>query len=58
MDAQQLPGTAALVTGASRGFGQGIAIALSRAGANVTAWPVTAPGWRNCADCSVMASGP
>jgi hypothetical protein len=36
MDAQQLPGTTALVTGASRGFSRGIAIALSRAGARVT----------------------
>jgi NAD(P)-dependent dehydrogenase (short-subunit alcohol dehydrogenase family) len=31
-----LSGTAALVTGASRGFGRGIAIALAHAGANVT----------------------
>jgi len=32
---QKLSGTTALVTGASRGFGRGIATALSKAGANV-----------------------
>jgi NAD(P)-dependent dehydrogenase (short-subunit alcohol dehydrogenase family) len=35
MTAQQLSGTTALVTGASRGFGRGIAVALSQAGADV-----------------------
>jgi NAD(P)-dependent dehydrogenase (short-subunit alcohol dehydrogenase family) len=35
MSPQQLPGTKALVTGASRGFGRGIATALSQAGAQV-----------------------
>jgi len=35
MAAQKLSGTTALVTGASRGFGRGIATALSKAGANV-----------------------
>ena len=35
MAAQKLSGTTALVTGASRGFGRGIAIALAGAGANV-----------------------
>ena len=35
MTAPQLPGTTAIVTGASRGFGRGIAIALAQAGANV-----------------------
>jgi len=35
MTDQQLSGTTALVTGASRGFGRGIAIALSQAGAEV-----------------------
>ena len=35
MTAQELSGTTALVTGASRGFGRGIATALSKAGANV-----------------------
>ena len=35
MAAQELSGTTALVTGASRGFGRGIAAALSKAGANV-----------------------
>src|SRR5262249_17769438 len=35
MAAQELSGTTALVTGASRGFGRGIATALSKAGANV-----------------------
>src|SRR5258708_10368227 len=35
MPAQELSGTAALVTGASRGFGRGIAAALSGAGAEV-----------------------
>ena len=35
MSEQPLTGTTALVTGASRGFGQGIATALSRAGAQV-----------------------
>ncbi len=35
MTAQQLSGTTALVTGASRGFGRGIATALSQAGATV-----------------------
>jgi NAD(P)-dependent dehydrogenase (short-subunit alcohol dehydrogenase family) len=35
MTALQLPGTTAVVTGASRGFGRGIAIALAQAGANV-----------------------
>jgi NAD(P)-dependent dehydrogenase (short-subunit alcohol dehydrogenase family) len=35
MSAQQLSGSTALVTGASRGFGRGIAIALAGAGANV-----------------------
>src|SRR5262249_13601769 len=33
--AQELSGTTALVAGASRGFGRGIATALSKAGANV-----------------------
>lgn len=36
MQAQQLSGTTALVTGASRGFGRAIAAALSQAGADVT----------------------
>ena len=36
MSAQQLYGTTALVTGASRGFGRGIAAALAHAGAAVT----------------------
>jgi len=35
MPAQELSGTTALVTGASRGFGRGIATALSQAGAHV-----------------------
>ncbi len=35
MTDQQLSGTTALVTGASRGFGRGIAVALSQAGADV-----------------------
>jgi NAD(P)-dependent dehydrogenase (short-subunit alcohol dehydrogenase family) len=35
MSDTQLAGTTALVTGASRGFGRGIAIALTKAGANV-----------------------
>ncbi len=35
MPAQELSGTTALVTGASRGFGRGIATALSQAGADV-----------------------
>ena len=35
MTAQQLSGTTALVTGASRGFGRGIAAALSQEGADV-----------------------
>jgi NAD(P)-dependent dehydrogenase (short-subunit alcohol dehydrogenase family) len=35
MPAQELSGTAALVTGASRGFGRAIAAALSQAGADV-----------------------
>jgi NAD(P)-dependent dehydrogenase (short-subunit alcohol dehydrogenase family) len=35
MSAQELSGTTALVTGASRGFGRGIATALSQAGAHV-----------------------
>ena len=35
MSAQELSGATALVTGASRGFGRGIAIALAGAGANV-----------------------
>src|SRR5260370_6737306 len=35
MSMQEVSGTTALVTGASRGFGRGIAIALSQAGANV-----------------------
>jgi NAD(P)-dependent dehydrogenase (short-subunit alcohol dehydrogenase family) len=35
MQAQQLSGTTALVTGASRGFGRAIAAALSQAGADV-----------------------
>src|SRR5215475_5184769 len=34
--AHELSGTTALVTGASRGFGRGIAAALSKAGARVT----------------------
>ncbi len=36
MTTRHLPATTALVTGASRGFGRGIAIALSQAGARVT----------------------
>ena len=35
MSAQELSGSTALVTGASRGFGRGVAIALAGAGANV-----------------------
>lgn len=35
MTAQQLPGTTAIVTGASRGFGRGIAQALTKAGVRV-----------------------
>jgi NAD(P)-dependent dehydrogenase (short-subunit alcohol dehydrogenase family) len=35
MTTREFSGTTALVTGASRGFGRGIAIALARAGANV-----------------------
>jgi NAD(P)-dependent dehydrogenase (short-subunit alcohol dehydrogenase family) len=35
MSGQEIAGTTALVTGASRGFGRGIAAALSRAGAQV-----------------------
>ncbi len=35
MPAQELSGATALVTGASRGFGRGVAIALAGAGANV-----------------------
>jgi NAD(P)-dependent dehydrogenase (short-subunit alcohol dehydrogenase family) len=35
MTAQQLSGTTAIVTGASRGFGRGIAAALTQAGAHV-----------------------
>ena len=35
MSDRELAGTTALVTGASRGFGRGIATALSRAGAQV-----------------------
>ncbi|HEY5358604.1 MAG TPA: SDR family oxidoreductase [Streptosporangiaceae bacterium] len=36
MTADQLSGTRALVTGASRGFGRGVATALAQAGASVT----------------------
>ncbi len=36
MPAQELSGTTALVTGASRGFGRAIAVALSTHGAHVT----------------------
>ena len=35
MPGNEIAGAAALVTGASRGFGSGIATALSKAGANV-----------------------
>jgi len=35
MPAQELSGTTALVTGASRGFGRAIAVALSKHGAHV-----------------------
>jgi len=35
MATQQLSGTTAVVTGASRGFGRGIAAALTQAGAHV-----------------------
>ena len=35
MTTQQLSGTTAIVTGASRGFGRGIAAALTKAGARV-----------------------
>jgi NAD(P)-dependent dehydrogenase (short-subunit alcohol dehydrogenase family) len=35
MPGNEITGAAALVTGASRGFGSGIAAALSKAGANV-----------------------
>jgi NAD(P)-dependent dehydrogenase (short-subunit alcohol dehydrogenase family) len=35
MPTHELPGTTALVTGASRGFGRAIAVALSRRGAHV-----------------------
>src|SRR4051794_1542241 len=37
MPTQELTGTTALVTGASRGFGRGVAAALSAAGAHVVA---------------------
>jgi len=37
MSTQELAGTTALVTGASRGFGRGIAISLAKAGASVVA---------------------
>jgi NAD(P)-dependent dehydrogenase (short-subunit alcohol dehydrogenase family) len=37
MARQELTGTTALVTGASRGFGRAIAVALHDAGANVVA---------------------
>jgi NADP-dependent 3-hydroxy acid dehydrogenase YdfG len=35
MTSQELSGTTAVVTGASRGFGRGIAVALAQAGARV-----------------------
>jgi NADP-dependent 3-hydroxy acid dehydrogenase YdfG len=35
MTPQQLAGTTAIVTGASRGFGRGVAAALTQAGAHV-----------------------
>jgi NAD(P)-dependent dehydrogenase (short-subunit alcohol dehydrogenase family) len=35
MASQELSGTTAVVTGASRGFGRGIAVALAQAGARV-----------------------
>ena len=40
MSANDLSGTTAIVTGASRGFGRGIAVALHAAGAHVVgvAW--------------------
>src|SRR5215813_3317306 len=37
MSTQELAGSTALVTGASRGFGRGIAISLAKAGASVVA---------------------
>src|ERR1700691_1056528 len=42
MISQELSGTTALVTGASRGFGRGIAVALAQAGAQVVGAPRTA----------------
>ncbi len=39
MPAQELSGTTALVTGASRGFGRAIAVALSKHGAHVAGTP-------------------
>jgi NAD(P)-dependent dehydrogenase (short-subunit alcohol dehydrogenase family) len=44
MTSRELSGTTAVVTGASRGFGRGIAIALSQAGVQVVGVAATAPG--------------
>ena len=48
MTTQQLSGTTAIVTGASRGFGRGVAAALTQAGAHVVgvARDAGAGGWR------------
>ena len=54
MSPQHLSGTSALVTGASRGFGRGIAVALSQAGAHVVGVARNGPG---LLDLAAEASG-
>ena len=49
MSPQQLSGASALVTGASRGFGRGIATALSQAGARVVGVARSEPGLQELA---------
>jgi NAD(P)-dependent dehydrogenase (short-subunit alcohol dehydrogenase family) len=47
MPARELSGTTPLVTGASRGFGRAVAIAIATHGANVVGSPAAVPGSRN-----------
>ncbi len=58
MPNQELSGTTALVTGASRGFGRAIAIALSSSGAHVVGVAATEPGSKSYGRNSATRSPP
>ena len=54
----QLDGTTAIVTGASRGFGRSVAAALTAAGAHVVGVARSAARWPSWATNWVTASPP